>query len=327
MILVTGSSGHIGNVLVRELIKRGEKILIMTKTGTKPPWLSHLDIEVCKGDLTNQESVESAVAQCDLVYHLGGMISISSFDIKELQDINVQGTKYIVEACIKHRIKRLVYTSSVHALHEGVNGQPIKEQEAFDSKDLFGAYARSKAQATQIVKDSAKRGLNAVICFPSGVMGPFDYRGSEAGRLIIDYSTNKLPVYIKGAYNFVDVRDVVNGILLVKEKGQKGEGYIIAGEKMTLDQLFDRLIELVPNMKRPQITIPVPLAIASAWVLESFCRVFKIKPLFTVYAIKVLQSNCNISSQKAITELGYSYRPLTESIKDSLVWLKENNKI
>ena len=158
-------------------------------------------------------------------------------------------------------------------------------------------------------------------------MGPHDYRGSEAGRLIKDYATNKLPLYIDGAYNFVDVRDVVKGLLLAKERGRSGEGYIIAGEKMTLNEFFDTLSGFEPSMKKPAFKMPLRLAIGSAWILESICKLFNLKPLFTVYAIKVLQSNCNISSQKAINELGYSYRPMEECIRDSLAWMKENNKI
>ena len=327
MILVTGSSGHIGNVLVRELTRNGEKVLIMTRTGKKPDWINHLNVEVCKGDLRDQSAIEAAVKRSNIVFHLGGMISISSFDSKELREVNVLGTKYIAEACLKYNVERLVYTSSVHALQEAEHGQPIKEQKSFDSSKLYGAYARTKAEATQVVLETVSKGLNAVICFPSGVMGPHDYRGSEAGRLIKDYATNKLPVYIDGAYNFVDVRDVVQGLLLAKEKGRSGEGYIIAGEKMTLNQFFDTLSGLEPSMRKPAFKMPLSIAIGSAWILESLCKLFNAKPLFTVYAIKVLQSNCNISSQKAIDELGYSYRSMEECIKDSLAWMKQNNKI
>jgi dihydroflavonol-4-reductase len=221
----------------------------------------------------------------------------------------------------------MVYTSSVHALPEGANGAAITEENDFDGKNLFGAYARAKAAATKRVFEAVENGLDAVVCFPSGVIGPFDYRGSEAGRLIRDYAGNKLPFYIDGEYNFVDVRDVVNGLMLALDKGQKGEGYILAGERMTLNQFFDILAGFEAKMKKPKIKIPLSVAIGSAWVVESFCRIIKAKPMFTVYAIKVLQSNCNISSDKAIRELGYSSRSMSESIRDGLEWLKENNKI
>ncbi len=327
MILVTGSSGHIGNVLVRALYKEGASILVMTKTGEIPSCLQHVDIAVCKGDLRDKASVDAAVAQANQVYHLAGMISISSFASKTLEDINVEGTRNIVEACLKHNVERLVYTSSVHALREAENGAWIREQERFDSDDLFGAYAKTKAKATQIVLDATQLGLNAVICFPSGVMGPFDYRGSEAGRLIKDYAQNKLPVYIDGAYNFVDVRDVVDGLQKAMHHGRQGEGYILAGEKMTMSNFFDILSDLKPDMRRPTIKIPIPIAIGSAWIVEILCRLIRLKPMFTVYAIKVLQSNCNISSDKAVQELAYNPRSIRDCIQDTLYWLQENKEI
>jgi dihydroflavonol-4-reductase len=327
MIVVTGASGHIGNVLVRQLIERGESVRVMTKDGSKPKWLEHLSIDVVKGDLKDEQAVHAAIEGAEVVFHLAGIISISSFDSKELTAVNVKGTEHVVNACLKHGVRRLVYTSSVHALPEGEKGQPITEESDFKGEKLFGAYARTKAAATRKVLEGVERGLDAVICFPSGVMGPHDYRGSEAGRLIRDYASNKLPVYIDGEYNFVDVRDVVNGLILALEKGRKGEGYILAGERMTLADFFSILSGFEEAMKPPKIKIPLPIAIGSAWVLESACRIVKAKPMFTVYAIKVLQSNCEISSEKARRELGYSSRSMRESIADGLSWLKENGKI
>jgi dihydroflavonol-4-reductase len=327
MILVTGSSGHIGNVLVRQLIEQGKNVRIMTKDGKKPAWLEHLDLDVVQGDLRDEKAVNNAVEGAEIVFHLAGIISISSFDSKELTEVNVKGTEHVVNACLKHGVRRLVYTSSVHALPEGKKGEAITEDSDFDGKNLFGAYARTKAAATRKVLEGVERGLDAVICFPSGVMGPHDYRGSEAGRLIRDYATNKLPVYIDGEYNFVDVRDVVKGLLLALEKGRTGEGYILAGERMTLNNFFSILSGYEAKMKPPKVKIPLPLAIGSAWILESACRVIKAKPMFTVYAIKVLQSNCEISSDKASRELGYTSRSMRESIADGLAWLKENGKI
>ncbi len=327
MILVTGSSGHIGNVLVRQLVEQGKNVRIMTKDGKKPLWLEHLNLEVVTGDLRDEIAVHEAVKGVDVVFHLAGIISISSFDSKELTDVNVKGTEHVVNACLKHDVRRMVYTSSVHALPEGEKGQPITEDSDFNGKNLFGAYARTKAAATRKVLEGVDKGLDAVICFPSGVMGPHDYRGSEAGRLIRDYATNKLPVYIDGEYNFVDVRDVVNGLLLALEKGRTGEGYILAGERMTLADFFSILSSYEAKMKPPKMKIPLPMAIGSAWVLEGACRIVKAKPMFTVYAIKVLQSNCEISSKKAKQELGYTSRSMRESISDGLNWLKENKKI
>lgn len=327
MILVTGSSGHIGNVLVRKLLEGKDKIRILTKDGQIPPCLSNLPLEVYKGNLKDKIAVDKAVEGVEYVFHLGGIISISTYNSVELTAVNVGGTQNIVNSCIKHGVKRLVYTSSVHALPEGEFGKPITEDNDFENHKLFGAYARTKAAATVKVLEGVKNGLDAVICFPSGVIGPSDFRGSEAGRLIRDYATNKLPVYIDGEYNFVDVRDVVEGLISAQIKGRKGQGYILGGHRMTLDQFFSILSAFEEKMKKPKFKIPLSIAIPMAWLVETFCLVFRIKPLFTVYAIKVLQSNCEISSDKAKKELDFRARSINESIKDGLTWLKENNKI
>jgi dihydroflavonol-4-reductase len=145
--------------------------------------------------------------------------------------------------------------------------------------------------------------------------------------MIKDYATNKLPVYIGGKYNFVDVRDVVHGLIQSWKVGKRGESYILSGEEMSLEQFFDILSNLEPSMKKPKIKFPVSLALGSAWVLELTCKVFSIKPLFTAYAVKVLQSNCNFCNENSKADLGYNPRSIKETIKDSLIWLKENNQI
>lgn len=326
MILVTGSSGHIGNVLVRRLVEQGNSVRILSTNGKCPEYLSDLPLQIVAGDLRDPASIDLAVSGADYVFHLAGIISISSFRDKQLEEVNVEGTRKIVEACMRHGVKRLIYTSSIHAIPDYKDGRTITEESDFDGKDLFGAYAKTKAAATKVVLDAVEKGLDAVITFPSGVLGPHDHRGSEAGRMIADYAGNRLAFYIDGAYNFVDVRDVVEGLLLAWQKGRKGEGYVLAGEKMTLPEFFQILMDIDPGMKKPNIKVPVPLALGGAWMVESLSYLLRMKPFFTAYAIKVLQSNCNISSQKAQNELGYSYRPVRESIQDAHGWLKANGR-
>ena len=132
MILVTGSSGHIGNVLVRQLVEQGKAVRILTKDGKKPEWLAHLELDVVQGDLNDEAAVHKAVEGTEVVFHLAGIISISSFDSKELTEINVKGTEHVVNACLAHGVRRMVYTSSVHALPEGKKGVAITEDRDFD---------------------------------------------------------------------------------------------------------------------------------------------------------------------------------------------------
>lgn len=327
MILVTGASGHIGNVLVRELMKQNKQVRIITQSGEKPSCLKDFPLEVYKGDVRDAAAVNEAVKGVEIVYHLASIISISSFESPELWEVNVQGTQNIIDACLQHGVKRLVYTSSIHALPDRPKNEIITEESDFNPENLMGAYSRTKAAATRRVLDATQKGLDTVVCFPTAVVGIEDYRGSEAGKMMQDYLSNRLKFYISGEYNFVDVRDVVQGILAACEKGRKGEGYLLSGYTLTLNDLFDILLQHSSTMKKPAFRIPIPLAIGAAWIVERFCKIFKIKPFFTVYAIKVLQSNANVSYEKAQKELDYNPRSISDSIKDLVVWLKETHKI
>ncbi|MFN0202251.1 MAG: NAD-dependent epimerase/dehydratase family protein [Bacteroidia bacterium] len=321
-VLVTGASGHIGNVLVRKLVERGEDVRILTIEGDKPDWLKELPLEVYKGDIRDKELVMQAVEGREVVFHLASIISISSYPSKELYEVNVGGTQNVIDACLAHKVRRLVYTSSVHALPDLPNNQLITEESDFNPDELLGGYAKTKATATKAVKGAVEKGLDAVICFPAGVLGPYDFRGSEAGKMIADYMYNRLGFYLEGQYNFVDVRDVVAGILLAYEKGRAGEGYMLAGETATINELMDIIRSKTPNM-RSHLKVPVKLALVSSYVTEWLFSFINKKPPFTPYSIKVLQSNCNFSHQKSITELGYTYRPIQESIHDAMAWFRE----
>lgn len=327
MILVTGASGHIGNVLVRTLMSQNAKVRIVTSTGKIPACLNDLAVEVYKADLRDANAISEAVKGTEIVYHLASQISISSFHSPELFEVNVQGTQNIIDACLKHGVKRLVFTSSASAFPDSPKNKIITEESDFNPENLVGAYPRSKAEATRRVLNAAAKGLDTVICFPTCVIGPFDYRGSEAGKMIQDYAQNRLKFYIKGEYNFVDVRDVVQGILAAGEKGRKGEGYMLSGYKMSLMDFLATLKLFLPNLKLPPIKIPLNLAIIVGWVVEFLCKIFKIKPVFTAFGVKVLQYNANYSFEKAQKELSYAPRQIKDSLKDTLIWLKENHKI
>jgi len=327
MILVTGASGHIGNVLVRELLKQNQKVRIITSNGMIPKCLQGFPLEVYKADVRDAKAIAEAMKGVEIVYHLASLISISSFYTPELFEVNVQGTQNIIDACMGQGVKRLIYASSTNALPCKSHDEIITEESDFNAEKLIGFYARSKAQATRRVLEAVEKGLDAVICFPSAVLGFHDYRGSEAGKMIQDYAQNKLKAYIAGEYNFVDVRDVVQGFLAAAEKGRKGEGYILSGYRMDLREFFKMLQLFLPNIKIPTLKIPIPIAIVAAWTVEIICKPFNIKPLFTVSGIKILQANSRFSWEKAHKELNYSPRPIPECLKDTIAWLKETNRI
>jgi dihydroflavonol-4-reductase len=199
MIVVTGATGHIGNVLVRQLLEENQEVRAVIPFGEDVSYLKNLQIEIVKGDVRDPDSLVRAFSGAEIVYHLAGIISILPGKKRLLEEINVRGTHNVVEACLKTGVKRMVYTSSIHALKEPPQGIVITESQPYDPSSVIGDYAQSKAKATLEVLDAIKRGLDAVIICPTGVIGPFDYKMSEMGHLIQAFLEKKMKACEDGA--------------------------------------------------------------------------------------------------------------------------------
>ena len=322
MIVVTGATGHIGNVLVRELIACGQTVraLILPDDNLRP--LLGLNAEIVHGDVTDLRSLESAFTGADLVFHLAGIVTIMSSMKKVLERVNVGGMRNVVAACRVTGVNRLIYTSSIHAIAEPPHGTVIDETQPFDPDRVLGDYARSKARATLLLLDEvSKGGFAAIICCPTGVTGPWDYGISNIGQLILDFASGHLKSYVRGAYDFVDVRDVARGLILAAEKGQLGRHYILSGAQVQVPELMK---ELERNIGYPAPTYEIPPIIArTAGVLASvYYRLIRRRPVFTAYSIDVLRSNSQVSSARARGELGFTSRPWQDSIRDHIEWFR-----
>ena len=326
MIVVTGATGHIGNVLVRELLARGEKVRAIIPPFEDITPLEGLEVEKVEGDVRDVEALIQAFSGAEVVYHLAGIISILPGKTKLLYQVNVMGTRNVVEACLKSRVPRLIYTSSIHALAEPPEGTVIDETMPFAPDRAIGEYGKSKAQATLEVVEGVTKGLDAVVVCPTGVIGPYDFAPSEMGQLFIDFAKGKLNTYVDGAYDFVDVRDVVTGLILACEKGQTGESYILSGERITVTQLMS-ILEEVTGVKAPRSKTPIWLAKAMVIFTSLYYNLTNTKPRFTSDSLRILRSNSFISSQKASQQLGYPHRPIREAIVDTVQWFKETGRL
>jgi len=239
-----------------------------------------------------------------------------------MHQVNVEGARNVVEACLSTGVKRFIYASSIHAIAEPPHGTTIDETLPFDPNRTIGDYGRSKALAAREVLKGIRKGLNAVIVCPTGVIGPYDYKVSEMGQLIINFLKTKLKAYVAGSYDFVDVRDVARGHILACKKGEAGQTYILSGERITVAELLSTLKEIT-GVKAPSLKMPRRLARAVGILASPYYWLTKTRPLFTAYSIDVLASNSLVSSEKARRELGYSSRPVKESIQNAIEWFKE----
>jgi dihydroflavonol-4-reductase len=324
MILVTGATGHIGNVLVRKLLARGESVRVLALPKEDCTSLEGLHLDCVWGDVLNLESLAAACQGIRLVYHLAGLISIMPGLNEQVQRVNVDWTRNMILAARQAGVRRLVYTSSIHAIARAPHGVQIDESIPYDPEHALSAYDRSKAQASLEVLRAVQEGLDAVLVCPTGVIGPQDYRRSEMGHIIFNSMRGKPQVSVDGAYDFVDVRDVAEGMILAAEKGRCGENYILSGERLSLRQLVT-LTQEFTGKQSYLLQLPMKLAQALAWFAPLYYRLSKSKPLFTPYALATVASNSNISSAKAQRELGYRPRSLRETISDAVAWFKGKN--
>ncbi len=320
MILVTGAGGHIGNVLVKYLYKKGYRELrLFVQQNEDISYIERYAKEIVRGDIRDSLAVSAAVRGCEFVFHLAGLVQISGMRKKIIYDVNVGGTRNVAQACLEKGVKRLVHVSSVHALKEPEAGS-VDETLDTDVHNLLGTYAKSKAMGTIEVMNAMQKGLDAVIVFPTGVIGPYDFRSSYTGSAIKGYiDAKKTQYYFNGKYDFVDVRDVADGIFRAWKYGEKGQGYIISGSVASLEDIIKAVEQSTGHTIRRH-RIPVCLVKAAAILAPIYYKLARRKPILSKYSIDVLMSNSSISCEKAQSMLGYKPRPMIKTIRDMVRW-------
>ena len=324
--IVTGAAGHLGSTITSELDKQGKTVFALCL-----PNEAHLpsggNITVFTGNVCDTDSLTGMFDSCGnapvIVIHCAGIVSIASKYDRAVYDVNVTGTKNIITLCEKYKVKKLIYISSVHAIPELPSNETMSEIGHFSSDGVVGAYAKSKAEATQCVLDYVKRGYDANVIHPSGMFGPGDFAGGHTTQLVIDYCKGGLTSAVGGGYDFVDVRDVAKGILSCCESGRSGECFILSGHFFKVPDLLDLLHEIT-GRKRIRRILPRWFVRLTAPLAELYYKILKQPPLFTSYSIYTLGANANFSHEKASRELRYTTRPMRQTLTDTVSWLKEN---
>jgi len=342
-VVVTGASGHIGNNLVRALLEQSgqpgqadqpvqpglpaqkaetqrRKVRVLVY-GPDSRGLSGLDVEEVRGDVRDPASLRRAFSGAEIVYHLAAHISICEEDDKYVESVNAEGTKNVVAACQREGVRRLVHFSSVHALWGHPIDRPIDEnQELADRPDAL-PYDRSKARGEKAVLAGVQNGLDAVIVNPGAVLGPNDFRPSAQGELLIDLCRGRLPALIEGGYNWCDVRDVVKGALAAEKRGRRGERYLLTGHPLSFKDIA-KLVEKASGARAPRLVTPLWLARLAAPAHMTVSKLLGKRQLLTNHSVQIVGSNCQFVLDKARRELGYTPRPIAETITDSIAWYR-----
>ena len=320
--VITGASGHVGANIVRALAVQGKIVRAMIHVDRRA--IEGLGIQTVNGDVLEPASLDRAFEGADTVYHLAASISLA--DTRRMKTVNAIGTKNIVEACLRNRVKRLVHFSSIHAVAPAPRRNMINEECALVEPRDCSTYARSKAAAEEEVHEGLQRGLNAVIVRPTAMLGPYDYQPSFFGRLLIGLARGGFPGLVAGGFDWVDVRDVVDGAIRAEATAPAGAEYLLSGHWESLRGVA-AMVDSVTNNGIPKLICPVWLAGLGAPLMTVFDRMTKRPPLFTSFSIEAIRSSERVSHQKATRELGYQPRPLQRSIEDTLTWFCEAGQL
>lgn len=327
--LVTGAAGHLGGTVVRKLLERGERVRAILLPGEKhvPEGIS----DVIYADVRDSASLEPAFAHTDderlIVIHTAGIVSIATKYDQRIFDVNVNGTRNIVDLCLAHKVAKFIHVSSVHAIAEKAGGEEVGESMHFDPLDVVGLYAKTKAEATAIVLAAVSRGLPAVVVHPSGITGPYDYGSGHMTTLVIDYYKGRLTSGMLGGYDFVDVRDVADGILAAcSSQGRIGECYILSNRYYSLREILLMLHKITGKRKITRF-LPLWFVRLTAPLAELDYKILRQKPLYTTYSIYTVSSNAHFTHAKASSELGYAPRDMYDSLRDTVTWLQEQGRL
>ncbi len=320
LVLVTGASGHVGANLIRSLLSHGHRVRALVHVDTTA--LQGLDVEIVRGDITDAASLGSALRDVDLVYHCAAYISISGRGWDAMQRRNVEGTRNVVRGCVRSEVRRLVHFSSIHATTDCGPETVIDEQSPLATGADAAPYDRSKAEAEQIVLHAGRKGLEAVVVAPTAVLGPHDYRPSHFGRVLLGLARGRMPAVVRGGYDWVDVRDVIGGAIVAGDIAPAGSKFMLSGHWCSLSDVAQMVSEM-RGCHSPRICLPSRLAEATGSINEAFCRARGVEALFTRFSVGALSSHRNVSHDKAARVLGYSPRPLRDTVADTLRWFEE----
>ena len=329
--IITGIGGHLGNTIARELLSSGETVRGFARPDEDVTMLYGDTVSIVRGDVRDRSSLEplfyglNADEDEIIVIHCAGIVTVASRYDQRVVDVNVNGTRNIVELCKEHRVKKLVYISSVHALPELPQGNVMHEVDGFRADAVIGLYAKTKAAATQIVLDAAREGLDATVIHPSGIIGPNDYGHGHLTQMVINYLNGSLTACVEGGYDFVDVRDVADGVIAATEKGKKGECYILSNRYIPVKELLNTLSR-VTGGKTIKTVLPLWFAKLTAPLAELYYKIRHEAPLFTRYTLYTLTSNARFTYEKARRDLDYKPRDISSTIMDTVSFLTKERK-
>src|SRR5438067_3214737 len=324
LAFVTGATGFVGSHVARALAEQGAELRLLVRATSDPRNIQDLRAGRVIGDLRDPDSLDPAIAGCDVIFHVAADYRLWVRDPDEMYRSNVNGTRAVLEAARKNRVRRVVYTSSVATMGFTSNGRPADESSPVSLDHMIGHYKRSKFMAEQLAMEAGRSGMDVVVVNPTTPVGEQDIKPTPTGRIIVDFLKKKFPAYVDTGLNLVDATECARGHLAAYEKGRSGERYILGGENLTLKQILDKLAAIT-GLPSPSIRVPYVLALATGVVDEMVTgHIRGREPRATIDAVRMGRKKMFVSSAKAEREVGWKHVPVDDALRRAADWFREN---
>jgi dihydroflavonol-4-reductase len=320
--LVTGATGFVGAAVAKALGAAGWQVRVLVRLGSDRGNLQPLAVQIVEGDLADVSSLQRGLEGCDGLFHVAADYRLGARDPRPLYRTNVDGTRNILGAARSMGVPRVVYTSSVATVGIPADGAPGNETTPVALNNMIGHYKRSKFLAEQVAREAAEAGLSVVIVNPSTPVGPGDIKPTPTGQLVLDAAGGRMPAYVDTGLNIVHVDDVAAGHLLAFERGKSGERYILGGEDMSLETILTQIARLT-GRKPPSVRLPYGVVLPMAYLAEGFAKISGRTGRLTLEGVRMSRKRMFFSSDKAVRDLGYRWRPPLEAFADALHWFRE----
>lgn len=327
---VTGGTGLLGSSLIRVLLDEGHAVRALVRSrGKAMRLLGDTRAEVVVGDLQDVPAFSSALEGCEVLFHTAAYFREyygPGDHWPKLERINVQGTLKLAEAARAHAVRRMVDTSTSGLIGLQPGGDPGDESTPPAPVARSNLYFKSKVLAEERLRAfSASSGLEVVSVLPGWIFGPGDAAPTAAGQFVLDFLARRIPAFPPGGVNVVDARDVAMGMVRAAARGRSGERYILGGDYLTLADIFVEL-ERVSGVPAPRILVPYTVALGIAAVAQAWARLTRTETVMSVEGVRTLQAGLRVTSVKAQRELGATFRPFDETLRDTVAWLRKQNQ-
>ena len=323
--LVTGASGFLGSHVARQLVARGEDVRVLMRPSSTNRAVADLSLEYVTGDLRDPASLDRAMKGVKRVFHVAADYRLWARRSKEIYESNVGGTKNLLEAAKRAGVEQLIYTSTVATI---AVDRPQLPNEFTDAKleEMVGHYKRSKWMAEKEALNAAKQGLPVIVAMPTTPVGPWDWKPTPTGKIILDFLNGKMPGYVETGLNFVGVEECAAGHLLVAEKGKVGERYLLGAENLTLKSMLD-VLENITGLPAPSLKIPHGLALGVAYANTALSRWVGREPGIPVEGVKIARHMMFVDCSRARRELGFKPGSVAAALERAVRWYEANGYI